>query len=66
MYMYVHTYIPVHTYIETVRVDNVSLLTVPEDFSEVLGQLTQQGYRVLAVGHRPLHMAWHKAERVKR
>lgn len=39
---------------------------VPGDFLEVLGTLTQHGYRVLAVGHRPLHMAWHKAERVKR
>jgi predicted P-type ATPase len=40
--------------------------SVPGDFPEVLGSLTQQGYRVLAVAHRPLHMAWHKAERVKR
>lgn len=40
--------------------------SVPGDFQEVLGSLTQCGYRVLAVGHRPLHMAWHKAERVKR
>lgn len=39
---------------------------VPGDFQEVLGTLTQHGYRVLGVGHRPLHMAWHKAERVKR
>ena len=40
--------------------------TVPGDFPDVLGLLTQQGYRVLAVAHRPLHMAWHKAERVRR
>ena len=47
--------------------DSVSpIATVPGDFPEVLGSLTQQGYRVLAVAHRPLHMAWHKAERVKR
>ena len=40
--------------------------TVPQDFFEVLASLTQRGFRVLAVGHKTMHMPWHKAERVMR
>ena len=40
--------------------------TVPTDFFETLASLTQKGFRVLAVGHKTMHMPWHKAERVKR
>lgn len=40
--------------------------SVPADFFETLTSLTQQGLRVLAVGHRTIHMPWHKAERVQR
>ena len=39
---------------------------VPEDFYETLKQLTQCGYRVLALGYRELHMAWHHAEKLER
>ena len=39
---------------------------VPGDFLEVLTTLTQQGYRVLAVGHKTMHLPWHRAERVQR
>ena len=40
--------------------------SIPSDFYEMLGQLTQRGYRVLGVGFRTLHMAWHKAEKLER
>ena len=39
---------------------------VPADFLEVLTTLTQQGYRVLAIGHKTMHLPWHRAERVQR
>ena len=42
------------------------LPAVPSDFLEVLASLTQQGYRVLALAHKAMHLPWHKAERVQR
>lgn len=36
--------------------DDLSYLcTVPTNFPEILLQYTQQGYRVIALAHRPLH-----------
>ncbi|KAL5492027.1 hypothetical protein EMCRGX_G017415 [Ephydatia muelleri] len=40
--------------------------TVPEDFFDVLSSFTQKGMRVLAVGHRTMDVAWHKADKVER
>ena len=53
-----------HTLLSMTSVCVVAI--VPGDFPAVLGVLTRQGYRVLAVAHRSLHMAWHRAERVSR
>ena len=41
-------------------------VAVPRDFLEVLSSLTQQGYRVLALGYKTMHLPWHKAERLHR
>ena len=40
--------------------------SIPEDFHQVLGNLTQRGYRVLALGFKEIRMAWHHAERLER
>ena len=40
--------------------------SIPEDFHQVLGNLTQRGYRVLALGFKEIKMAWHHAERLER
>ena len=40
--------------------------SVPEGFHSVLGDLTQRGYRVLALGYRTLRTPWHHAERLER
>ena len=45
---------------------NLCFNAVPADFLEVLTTLTQQGYRVLAIGHKTMHLPWHRAERVQR
>ena len=42
------------------------LSTIPEDFHTVLGHLTQNGYRVLAMGYKELRTPWHHAERLTR
>ena len=39
---------------------------VPEDFFDVLSSFTQKGMRVLAVGHRTMDVAWHKADKIER
>ncbi|KAL5475533.1 hypothetical protein EMCRGX_G025360 [Ephydatia muelleri] len=35
--------------------------TVPNDFQRTLRALTEDGLRVIAVGHRTMQMAWHKS-----
>ena len=40
--------------------------TVPDDFDDVLGKMTQHGYRVLALGYRKLQMPWNHAEKLER
>ena len=41
--------------------------SVPSNFQEVLTEYTQQGYRVLALAHRPLaKLSYVKAQRVQR
>ncbi|XP_064384739.1 polyamine-transporting ATPase 13A3-like isoform X2 [Halichondria panicea] len=40
--------------------------SIPNNFYEVLGSLTQQGFRVLAVAHKTINMPWHKVDKVKR
>ncbi len=40
--------------------------SVPDGFQEVLEGLTQQGYRVLALGYRTLDLTWREAERLER
>jgi len=42
------------------------IVLVPSNFADELAALTQQGYRVLALAHKTIHMQWHKAEKVKR
>ena len=44
----------------------VLFLIVPDDFYDVLGKMTQHGYRVLALGYRKLRMPWHHAEKLER
>ena len=39
---------------------------VPHDFHGVLRSLTEEGLRVIAVGHRTMQLAWHKSERIER
>ena len=39
---------------------------MPDEFNEVLASFTQKGMRVLAVGHRTMDVAWHKADKVER
>nr|XP_053627607.1 polyamine-transporting ATPase 13A3-like [Cherax quadricarinatus] len=40
--------------------------TVPSNFSEQLLQYTYQGYRVLALGWRPLRLSYRKAQQINR
>lgn len=40
--------------------------SIPQDFNAVLGDLTQRGYRVIALGYKKLRCPWHHAERLKR
>ncbi|XP_050686747.1 polyamine-transporting ATPase 13A3-like isoform X4 [Eriocheir sinensis] len=40
--------------------------TIPTDFTEQLHQYTIQGYRVLALGWRPLKLSYLKAQRINR
>ena len=43
------------------------LFAVPADYTEVLKGFTMQGYRVIALAHKPLHdLAWHHAQRITR
>ena len=43
------------------------LVAVPADFAEVLKGYTMQGFRVIALAHKPLHdLAWHQAQRITR
>ena len=54
MYAYIHTHSHTHSH------------TVPDNFHETLGMLTQKGLRVIAVGHRTMQLSWHKSERIER
>ncbi|KAF6029314.1 ATP13A2 [Bugula neritina] len=41
--------------------------TIPSDFAEVLKGYTMQGFRVIALAHKPLHdLSWIQAQRVTR
>lgn len=40
--------------------------TVPDDFTHILAQYTQQGYRVIAIAHIELHMSYAKVQRLQR
>ena len=57
--------LPIHSYV-CVDLLPIRFNAVPADFLEVLTTLTQQGYRVLAIGHKTMHLPWHRAERVQR
>lgn len=60
----------VHSILSTLYLVELTLYllicAVPGDLIDVLTTLTQQGYRVLAMGHKTMHLPWHKAERVQR
>lgn len=43
------------------------MIVVPADFADVLKRYTMQGFRVIALAHKPLHdLAWHQAQRITR